>query len=157
MILTMKYVGTKVEAGCATSKVMERVYVLAMYSFCVLITIGVLGLLITTIFVRQRPRILTVFRSQIHKTPALIGAIFGVAALVVLTQLGLFASVNLCTNPAYAHMIVNFNVILVLIGAIVLFHSPVNWTSALGIVLGVIAITLVVYGESRSTPGQNVK
>ena len=82
----------------------------------------------------------------------ILGLVVCVALFQMLTQVGLYTSVNFSRNPGYAHTIVNFNVILVFLVSLWAFRSKFHWISGLGVLVGVGGVALVTYGETRTGP-----
>lgn len=141
MVLVMKYVGVVIARADVPA---QNQNLGVAFSLSTLIVAGAVALLVLGTWHARGQTPVLALRSE----PPLLTAVIGVAVLVVVTQLSLFIAVNVCSNPAHAHMLVNFNVILVLIGSFLLFRSPINWISAVGIVLGVSGVILVTHGES---------
>ena len=151
MVLLMKYVGTRVLRNGATTTSSGEIRTLVLYSFGVLVLIGTLGaicglLLFFTTAENDREGARVYLLRKLRAEPALWGVALAIAALVLCTQLALFASINLAPNPGYAHIIVNLNVIVVLLVAALLFGSALSWVSGLGVAVAIGGIILVVCG-----------
>ena len=70
--------------------------------------------------------------------------------MVVCTQLAILVAVNACTNPGYAHMVINLNVLLVLLGSYLIFGIPVSGMSGAGVVVAMVGVFLVICGQARA-------
>ena len=101
---------------------------------CILAGAGLLGLLVLACL----PRSVTV---------ALVpqaGRLAGAAIAIILTQIALVAAVNGAPNPGFAHLVVNFNMLLVTIAAVFLFGSRLGWQSGLGMAVAAAGLGLVL-------------
>ena len=145
MILIMKYVGNRL-ARKATSPA-DRSATFTVCSFVMLVLIGILGMCGAMLFALiEKQNHWTSLYDKLREEPSLSCAVLSVAVLLICTQMALFASVNLAPNPGYAHIIVNLNVIVVLLMAVLLFGSALSWVSGLGAALAIGGIVLVVRG-----------
>jgi len=72
------------------------------------------------------------------------GKLVAAAAAIVVTQMLLVAAVNGAPNPGFAHLVVNFNMVVVTIAAIFLFGSRLGAQAAIGMLVAVAGLALVL-------------
>ena len=125
---------------------------MAAYLLWVFVAVGVAGALgLLVCYACHRP-MLQRFTSDASRHSGLVWAVAGTGVLITLTQLSILVSFNSCANPGYAHVIVNMNVLLVLLGAFLIFGLPVGLMSGIGVVVAVVGVSLVIVGQKKTTP-----
>ena len=148
-ILVYRWVGGVVGAGLSSPGA-TRTWGLAAFMLCVFVVVGVLGALGLLLARACSPDTLARLRQDVRGTPALGWSALGIGVLVVCTQLGILVAVNACTNPGYAHMIINLNVLLVLLGSYLFFGITVSGMSGAGVAVAVVGVSLVICGQARA-------
>ena len=148
-ILVYRWVGGVTGTGLAWGTA-ARTWGMAAYLLWVFVTVGVLGALGLLLTRVCRPDILARLRQDVRGTPALGWSAAGIGVLVVCTQLAILVAVNACTNPGYAHMVINLNVVLVLLGSYLIFGIPVSGMSGAGVAVAMAGVFLVICGQARA-------
>lgn len=147
-ILLYRWVGNRTREGHKSAS--SRIWGLAVYLLWSFVAVGVLGALGLLGVRGCRPALLERFRREVRVEPGLGWVAVGIGALVVCTQLGILVSVNACVNPGYAHMVINLNVLLVLLGAYLIFGIPVSGTSGVGVGVAMAGVILVICGQRQA-------
>ena len=122
---------------------------MATYLLWVFVAVGVVGALgLFMVRMCHKPT-LQQFATEVSREHRLVWAALGTGVLITLTQLGILVAFNSCTNPGYAHVIVNLNVLLVLLGSFLIFGIPVNRVAGIGIVIALAGASMVILGQKR--------
>jgi drug/metabolite transporter (DMT)-like permease len=100
----------------------------------VLVCAGLLGLLVLACLPRTTLRPL--------KPQA--GLIVGAAVAMILAQIAMVAAINQAPNPGFAHLVINFNMLVVTVAAACLFGSQLGWRSALGMGVAATGLAMVL-------------
>lgn len=127
LILVLKAVGRQLGSSLAIQQG-------AAISGAVLLGAGVLGAAILLCLPRRNTAVLR----------AHVGYLAAAACALVLTQVALVVAVNRAANPGFAHLVVNFNVVLVVLASTVLFGSRLGWQAGLGVGVTILGLALVL-------------
>lgn len=73
-----------------------------------------------------------------------VGRLAAAACCLVLTHVALVVAVNRAANPGFAHLVVNFNMVLVVLASTLLFGSRLGWQAGLGVAVTVLGLALVL-------------
>lgn len=73
-----------------------------------------------------------------------VGCLAAATCCLVLTHVALVVAVNRSSNPGFAHLVVNFNVVLVVLASTVLFGSRLGWQAGLGVAVTILGLALVL-------------
>jgi drug/metabolite transporter (DMT)-like permease len=127
LVLLLKVVGLKLGGSLSLQQG-------AGVAGCVLVGAGALGLAVLACLPREITVPLRPHASWLA----------GAAVALVLSQIAVVAAINGAPNPGFAHLVVNFNMLLVTVAAVFLFGSRLGWQSAVGMAVAAAGLALVL-------------
>jgi len=81
--------------------------------------------------------------------PMVFMFLIGLSILALITVYYSSRAHMIAPNPAYSSTIINFNIVLVLILSILLFKSPINIFSGMGMLLVLLGVSLIALNSDN--------
>lgn len=105
---------------------------------------GALALLVITTIHHQRSSLMQIFnRTDVYPWVILFGILF------FLGNYFYYAGITKAPNAGYARALASLEVVMVAIGAILIFNDQISWKGAIGIALTILGVIIISFDRSN--------